>query len=128
MSTPRATSHNVRVVCRVRPTNQKERNEKGVICVKHDDKQVDITVVADGLGFDSSGSFTFDRVFGGDSKQVDVFEDSAAALIGDVMLGYNATIFAYGQTGAGKVRWHVLHRRLCYYNLLLMLESVDTIK
>jgi len=31
-----------------------------------------------------------------------VFEDSATPLVNDVLAGYNATIFAYGQTGTGK--------------------------
>ena len=38
--------------------------------------------------------FTFDRVFGMDTKQRDIFEDTALPLIADVLDGYNATIFA----------------------------------
>lgn len=48
-------------------------------------------------------NFSFDRVFGADSKQPEVFIDTAQPLIQDVLQGYNATIFAYGQTGTGKV-------------------------
>jgi kinesin family protein 5 len=46
--------------------------------------------------------FTFDKVFGADSSQESVFEDTALPLIDDVFRGYNATILAYGQTGTGK--------------------------
>lgn len=47
-------------------------------------------------------SFSFDRVFDGRSKQRDVFEYVAAPMVSEVLRGYNATVFAYGQTGAGK--------------------------
>lgn len=96
------SKHNVRVVCRIRPTNSIEQKQNGVVCVKHDDTSIDISVNAEGLGFDSSSHYTFDKIFGGDSKQEDVYQDTAASLVNDVMKGYNATIFAYGQTGAGK--------------------------
>lgn len=47
-------------------------------------------------------SFTFDRVFGTNSKQVDVYKVVAAPLVEEVLAGYNCTVFAYGQTGTGK--------------------------
>lgn len=46
--------------------------------------------------------FTFDSVYGPDSKQQDLFEESAYPIIENVLKGYNGTIFAYGQTGTGK--------------------------
>lgn len=46
--------------------------------------------------------FTFDRAFGSDSKQVDVYTAVAGPLIDEVLSGYNCTVFAYGQTGTGK--------------------------
>jgi len=49
-----------------------------------------------------SKSFSFDRVFGVNSKQVDVYKVVAAPLVEEVLLGYNCTVFAYGQTGTGK--------------------------
>ena len=47
-------------------------------------------------------TFTFDQVFDVDSAQRDVYAGSARPIILDVMEGYNGTVFAYGQTGAGK--------------------------
>ena len=47
-------------------------------------------------------SFAFDRVFGTNSKQVDVYKVVAAPLVEEVLAGYNCTVFAYGQTGTGK--------------------------
>ncbi|XAR56356.1 Minus-end-directed kinesin ATPase [Bertholletia excelsa] len=46
-------------------------------------------------------SFKFDAVFGPQSSQVDVFEDTAP-FAASVLDGYNVCIFAYGQTGTGK--------------------------
>jgi kinesin family protein 5 len=37
-----------------------------------------------------------------DSKQTDVFNYSIAPTVDDILNGYNGTVFAYGQTGAGK--------------------------
>ncbi|OGM43858.1 kinesin family protein (KinA) [Aspergillus bombycis] len=51
---------------------------------------------------EGSGSFTFDRVFPMDSKQTDIFDFSIRPTVDDILNGYNGTVFAYGQTGAGK--------------------------
>jgi len=51
---------------------------------------------------DGDASFTFDKVFGPSSTQQEVFDYVAEPVVGDVMNGYNATVFAYGQTGSGK--------------------------
>lgn len=50
---------------------------------------------------DDEQSFTFDTVFGPQSDQKDVFSD-VADLLQSALDGYRCTIFAYGQTGAGK--------------------------
>src|ERR1700753_2664154 len=36
------------------------------------------------------------------SQQADIFDFSIRSTVEDVMNGYNGTVFAYGQTGAGK--------------------------
>lgn len=46
--------------------------------------------------------FTFDATYGNDSTQADVFNKSVKPLVDSCLTGYNATIIAYGQTGAGK--------------------------
>lgn len=46
-------------------------------------------------------TFTFDGVFGEETSQAEVYE-SVAPFVESVLHGYNATVFAYGQTGAGK--------------------------
>lgn len=46
--------------------------------------------------------FFFDHVFSNTAKQEDVFNKCAVSICQDVLEGYNGSIFAYGQTGAGK--------------------------
>jgi hypothetical protein len=106
MSKPpkQGTRQNVRVICRIRPTNQREIREGGTTCVKYTDANIE--VIADA---GEKNTFNFDHVFGMESKQIEVFQESAAPLIEDVLAGYNATIFAYGQTGTGKVLHHTIY-------------------
>ncbi|KAJ1970691.1 Kinesin- motor protein [Dimargaris xerosporica] len=47
-------------------------------------------------------TYTFDRVYGPDSQQANIYRDVALPILEEVLLGYNCTIFAYGQTGTGK--------------------------
>jgi kinesin family member 18/19 len=46
--------------------------------------------------------YAFDRVFGETTTQLEVYEGTTKKLIPSVLSGYNATVFAYGPTGAGK--------------------------
>jgi kinesin family protein 11 len=41
-------------------------------------------------------------VYGQYSTQQEVFTESIVPIIKEVMLGFNCTVFAYGQTGTGK--------------------------
>ncbi|CAN9507142.1 unnamed protein product [Ophioblennius macclurei] len=107
----------VKVVVRVRPTSERETREN---CRN-------VVQVVDGhmLIFDPKeeepcfGSqrvrnrnvnkrankdlkFVFDHVFGENSSQVDIFENTTKVVLDGVMNGFNCTVFAYGATGAGK--------------------------
>ena len=48
------------------------------------------------------GTYTFDRVFDTNSSQDTVFEFAAKPVVEEVFNGFYATVFVYGQTGAGK--------------------------
>lgn len=50
----------------------------------------------------SRGCFTFDRVFGEESLNDEIFEDSVQDIVKDVMRGYHGAVIAYGQTSTGK--------------------------
>jgi len=47
-------------------------------------------------------TFTFDHVYDMQATQKFVYETTAQAVVSSALFGYNATIFAYGQTGTGK--------------------------
>ncbi|KAG5178547.1 kinesin-like protein [Tribonema minus] len=93
----------VKVVVRIRPLSRKEVQDghsasatvdesRGEVCVKNpraDDRE-------------APKSFFFDSVFGDGVTQKRVYEVCGAPLVESVLEGYNGTIFAYGQTGAGK--------------------------
>ena len=46
-------------------------------------------------------TFSFDRVFDEEASQADIY-NTVSPFVQSVLEGYNATVFAYGQTGAGK--------------------------
>ncbi|KIW07862.1 uncharacterized protein PV09_01777 [Verruconis gallopava] len=92
-----ATSNAIKVVARFRPQNKVEIASGGqpVVTFESDDT---CKIQSDG----AQGAFTFDRVFGMDSRQHEIFDYSIRSTVDDIMDGYNGTVFAYGQTGAGK--------------------------
>ena len=49
------------------------------------------------LGKDQS--FTFDHVFDDQTSQNTIYSDTVKPLVLSCLDGYNATVFAYGQTG-----------------------------
>lgn len=51
---------------------------------------------------DGAQTFTYDHVFDESDGQQVVFDHVARPVVQDLMDGYNATIFAYGQTSSGK--------------------------
>lgn len=46
--------------------------------------------------------FTFDHVYDDEASQEEVYKNTARLSVCSALEGYNATIFAYGQTGTGK--------------------------
>ncbi|XP_037082432.1 kinesin-like protein KIF19 [Pollicipes pollicipes] len=46
--------------------------------------------------------FVYDMAFGEHSTQKELYERTTRGLVDDVLQGFNATVFAYGPTGAGK--------------------------
>eukprot|EP00427_Karlodinium_veneficum_P054539 CAMPEP_0169423816 /NCGR_PEP_ID=MMETSP1017-20121227/67701_1 /TAXON_ID=342587 /ORGANISM="Karlodinium micrum, Strain CCMP2283" /LENGTH=772 /DNA_ID=CAMNT_0009533543 /DNA_START=103 /DNA_END=2419 /DNA_ORIENTATION=+ len=85
----------VRVFCRVRPLSSKELGQGDTSITR----QVDGMTIALKQQF-SEVNFGFDAVFT-PGTQEQVFED-CRDLVQSAVDGYNVTMFAYGQTGAGK--------------------------
>ncbi|KIY02206.1 uncharacterized protein Z520_02344 [Fonsecaea multimorphosa CBS 102226] len=100
---------NIRVFCRVRPTNESQAAEETAkITFPESDEEVrDIEIKGpeetNSLGkvTTKTHQFTFDRVFDPCSSNADIFEE-ISQLIQSALDGYNVCIFAYGQTGSGK--------------------------
>nr|AAF14525.1 kinesin-like protein Klp3 [Schizosaccharomyces pombe] len=87
----------IKVVCRIRPTNQLEQDLGGNnVIYPLNDSTVHIETS------DYSGNFVFDRVFHPSSTLNDIFSYSIESTVDDLFLGYNGTVLAYGQTGSGK--------------------------
>ncbi|KAM7007917.1 kinesin-like protein KIF3A [Passerculus sandwichensis] len=93
---------NVKVVVRCRPLNDREKATGYKMAVNVDEMRGTITVHKTDSSNEPPKTFTFDTVFGPDSKQLDVYNLTARPIIDSVLEGYNGTIFAYGQTGTGK--------------------------
>ncbi|KAM4882945.1 kinesin-like protein KIF21A isoform 6-T6 [Thomomys bottae] len=85
----------VRVAVRIRPQLAKEKIEGCHICTSVTPGEPQVF-----LGKDKA--FTFDYVFDIDSQQEQIYYQCIEKLIEGCFEGYNATVFAYGQTGAGK--------------------------
>ncbi|KAK0148372.1 Kinesin-like protein KIN-14I [Merluccius polli] len=86
----------IRVFCRIRPVSRTEAAQGGVIVVERLDDYSVAVETPRGLR-----EFNFDKVFGADSSQEELFQDTHR-MIQSAIDGFNVCIFAYGQTGSGK--------------------------
>ncbi|KAG7384353.1 Kinesin-like protein kif3a [Phytophthora pseudosyringae] len=93
----------VRVMVRIRPMSSKEVQDgrREVTTANFDRAEVSINNPV-AASSEPPKSFTFDAAFGARSTQQQVYDTAATEIVEAVMEGYNGTIFAYGQTGAGK--------------------------
>ena len=89
---------NVKVAIRIRPQNEKETQESGKSCISVQDSHKTLTLDIK----PDKKSFTFDHIASEDSSQADLFQMIGVPISNSCLSGYNGTIFAYGQTGAGK--------------------------
>ncbi|XP_014470884.1 PREDICTED: bipolar kinesin KRP-130-like [Dinoponera quadriceps] len=88
-----------------RPLNKKETLEKNgerpVVPVVQVASEKEI-IVYERSQEKIAKKFTFDKVFGPASTQLDVYNVVIRPLLKEVLAGYSCTVFAYGQTGTGK--------------------------
>ncbi|XP_037089188.1 kinesin-like protein KLP2, partial [Pollicipes pollicipes] len=99
MSSKMQKNQNIQVFVRSRPLNSSERGRGSFSVLSTSDHTVTLKERPQDK---FAKTFTFDRVFGPDSKQVDVYRVVVLPLLEQVLFGYNCTVFAYGQTGTGK--------------------------
>ncbi|XP_072222847.1 kinesin-like protein KIF3B [Leuresthes tenuis] len=98
------SSESVKVVVRCRPMNEKERAAGFQRMVSVDVKlgQILVRNPRETSANEHPKVFTFDSVYDWNSKQIDLYDETFRPLVDSVLLGFNGTIFAYGQTGTGK--------------------------
>ncbi|CAN9515907.1 unnamed protein product [Ophioblennius macclurei] len=98
------SAETVKVVVRCRPMNEKERAAKFERVVSVDVKlgQIIVRNPREASSNELRKLFTFDSVYDWNSKQLDLYDETFRPLVDSVLLGFNGTIFAYGQTGTGK--------------------------
>ena len=97
---------NFKVVIRVRPPLPRELSGDtpftNVVRVDPTERQIVFSenpaAEEDAPGLHQSHTFTFDHVYDIDCTQRKVYETTAKAVVDSALQGYNATIFAYGQT------------------------------
>lgn len=88
----------INVSVRLRPLNQDEADIHDRVVVK---KQPDGTLLFT-ESEDVACSIPYSQVFDEHASGQAVFDGVVAHMLGQALLGKNATVFAYGQTGSGK--------------------------
>jgi kinesin family protein 11 len=84
-----------------RPRNAKEVKENSPSIITVSGNKSRELVLKPSLSEPLTKTYTFDKVFGPDCDQATIYEDVVSGMLQEVLLGYNCTIFAYGQTAAG---------------------------
>ncbi|KAF3764587.1 hypothetical protein M406DRAFT_291708 [Cryphonectria parasitica EP155] len=93
---------NINVVVRCRGRNDREVRENSAVVVGTDGamgKHIELSMGPNAL---SNKTYAFDRVFSQAADQSMIFDDVVKPILGQMLAGFNCTIFAYGQTGTGK--------------------------
>ncbi|CAF3279197.1 unnamed protein product [Rotaria socialis] len=96
------SSETVRVIVRCRPMNQREIDLKSQTIITMSTQLNHVMLEHIEQNNEPPKQFTFDAVYPVDSITENIYADSVFPLVESVLEGYNATVFAYGQTGCGK--------------------------
>ena len=97
-----SSSECIQVVVRCRPFNDKEKRENRTSIIDIDQAARQVAIKSSGGNNDQNKSFTFDAVYDENTQERIFYDESCFSLVENVLEGFNATIFAYGQTGCGK--------------------------
>ncbi|CDO71222.1 hypothetical protein BN946_scf184863.g18 [Trametes cinnabarina] len=109
-SQPSEAETNIRVVIRCRRRSEREIQDNSPIIVtingpKGDDVTIETSPPTTNLGvvaLPTTRTYPFDMVFGPEADQASIYNDVVHPMLEEVLMGYNCTLFAYGQTGTGK--------------------------
>jgi len=113
--------NNILVAVRSRPLNQRELHISNFDTIRVLDDKI-ICLLDPSLQFDTNDvlrgnrskekQYAFDYVFGQETTNPEVFEKTTKFLIPGILDGFNATVFAYGATGAGKTHTMLGHDKV----------------
>jgi len=107
-------AHNIQVLCRFRPESAREVAERAAAQMaaaangEPPPRESFVDYTPDGracsvtLEGKTSATYTFDRVFGPDATQNDVFEAVGRHAVEGVLDGFNSAVLSFGQTSSGK--------------------------
>lgn len=124
-----SSKNRVKVVCRIRPLLSNEKSKSSLTSTK---------VFENSVQFNHSirketETFIYDKVFGIESTQDDLFQSIGIPSIDEFIKSYNITVFAYGQTSSGKTytlmntKEKGLAPRMIEY-MIKKLDEKDTLK
>ncbi|NXL36737.1 KI18A protein, partial [Glaucidium brasilianum] len=139
--------NHVKVVVRVRPESQKEKDgnfskvvhvvDQHLLVFDPKDEEVSffhgkrLTHRDINKRKNKDLKFVFDAVFAESSSQLEVFEHTTKSLIDGFLNGYNCTVLAYGATGAGKTHTMLGSPEdpgVMYLTMMTLYNCMDQIK
>lgn len=94
--------------CRGRSEREMQANSPSIVTIesaKTKELTIETSTPVSSLGVltpPPTRTYPFDLVFGPEATQSMIYHDVVGPMLSEVMLGYNCTLFAYGQTGTGK--------------------------
>ena len=96
-------SQTIRVICRIRPENEKEKASGYQSCITPLSRNsLRIIPIDTATTKEEPHEFTFDHIFPNTTLQSEVFSIAAEPLLNGLFEGINCTLFCYGQTSSGK--------------------------
>ncbi|KAK0450884.1 kinesin 2 [Armillaria borealis] len=101
---------NIQVVLRCRRRSEREIESNSPVIVtsngaKSNQVSIETTAPTSTLGvvtLPPIRTYPFDLVFGPEADQALIYHEVVSPMLEQVLMGYNCTLFAYGQTGTGK--------------------------
>uniref|UniRef100_A0A336LZF0 CSON008871 protein n=1 Tax=Culicoides sonorensis TaxID=179676 RepID=A0A336LZF0_CULSO len=97
-STKLSQNHNVKVMVKVRPLINREKENGEVACwEKVSDKEIrELDVVS------PAHPYIYDQVFGATDSSALIYETEISHIVDSCVQGFNGSVMAYGQTASGK--------------------------
>ena len=107
---------NIQVVIRCRRRSEREVQDNSPIIVSSSPRTQEVSIETStpisSLGvvtLPPTRTYPFDLVFGPEADQATIYHDVVSPMLEQVLMGYNCTLFAYGQTGTGKTCVYFCH-------------------